>query len=237
MKELSGDYWERLYSRTQEVLRLDEGEFDESQNEVERACLGTAVVCEPQAVNLALVGDLESARYYFGVIEKFALLGYKNDERYVYEDASGKGLFAKYSAMRSAALGAFFFGESERDDYLRMAIQFLEGAIAEAQLAVASIGFEELAVYLVHLAQLSEWEKIRDIVDLRKSEFQRRDVPWGAICGFVSEICRLKISGIGRLSDSEKIRLDSVFSSLMDVDRFEKPVSSCTNRRRGGCHF
>jgi hypothetical protein len=115
MKELSGDYWERLYSRTQEVLRLDEGEFDESQNEVERACLGTAVVCEPQAVNLALVGDLERLDT-ISVLSRSLRYSDTRMTKDMLRTPVGRDYSQSTQLCDQLPLVPSFFGESERDD-------------------------------------------------------------------------------------------------------------------------
>lgn len=132
-KNKSDDFWEALASDSRLLLKLNRSRnvFDIDEQEADRSCLGTAVNLQADAVQLLLTDFDSDARDYFDLIRALALLAYKNGEGYTYKDPSGRKLFARYMAMRVAALADWALRGNQWTAYLSSMMDHLLLAIEE----------------------------------------------------------------------------------------------------------
>jgi hypothetical protein len=215
--------WQRLRESCELVLRLDDGEFDEAVNIADRSCLGTAVVCESQAINLVLVGMDRQAQEYFKNIRNFALLGFHANETYVYESPDGQNLFAKYMAMRIAALAEWVLGGSKRPEYLDQMLFFLEQSIEFENSQAPQEGIEEevLARYAMHLAQVESLDSLLELPTHFSSRNNNR--LWGTLIRSLVDLAGARVAGIPENILKTSSEFEDFFLRITDVEKIRQP--------------
>lgn len=185
--------WERVHKRCESALRVTAPLLDIEENREARSCLGSAVVAEPIAVQLALIGRNDEASYFFARILQLALSAYENGEGYVYVDPHGSNLFARYMAMRIAALADWVVGGGHRREYLDRMLEHLAAAVAAEQgRSDHLLDSESLGRLLLHLAQLQSWQRV--FSEGRRAGVALGGRPWPALCHALSSLAAVKIA-------------------------------------------
>lgn len=188
--------WERVHKRCESALRVTAPLLDIEENRDARSCLGSAVVAEPIAVQLALIGRNDEASRFFGKILQLALCAYENGEEYVYVDPDGSNSFARYMAMRIAALADWVVGGGRRREYLNGMLEHLTAAVAAEQGHGGHLlDSESLGRLLMHLAQLQSWDRV--LSEGRRETVASGARPWPALCHALSCLAAVKAKATG----------------------------------------
>lgn len=179
-------------------------------------------MAEGVAVELALVGMDDDARRYFALVRDLAVRGHDDGESYVYSDPDGSNAFAKYMAMRIAALADWVLGAKQRSIYLGAMRGYLEHVIA----MMAGLGreraieHEAFGRYSLHLAQLEDWAQI--VAPPYVSSKTGRS-PWRDITVVLRALAESK-SVVGTTVRAKPLStLDKLFRRLVDTERFGEP--------------